>query len=155
MTSYPAIETVLGHRGDMLLVHAIEHVDATQACCTAKTDSAAWYASEAGDMPAWIGIELMAQTVGVHVGMLARMQGRPPRLGALLGTRKYTAMMACLPAGKGLRIQATQAFRDDTGVGAYDCRIELADGGETVAEATLTVFEPDDFQAFLYKERTL
>lgn len=42
-------------------------------------------------MPAWFGIELMAQAIAAHVGLLSMRDGNPARPGVLLGSRKYEA----------------------------------------------------------------
>ena len=53
---------------------------------------------------------------------------------------------AAFAAGEALLIRAVLAYRDASGLAAYDCSI-LA-GGAEVASATLKIFEPDDFQTF-------
>ena len=143
----PPIEALLPHRGTLLLLdRVIEFAGATATAeCTPRSD--AWYADAQGNMPAWIGIELMAQTVAAHVGLQKSAAGLPPRHGALLGTRRYNSAVPGFRAGEVLRISATMRFRDAGGLGAYDCNI--ARGGEQIATATVKVFEPGDFQAFL------
>ncbi|MBS0545694.1 MAG: hotdog family protein [Proteobacteria bacterium] len=143
----PPVEALLPHRGTMLLIDRVLAFagDTASAECTPRPD--AWYADGAGAMPAWIGIELMAQTVAAHVGLRKRSEGVPPKQGALLGTRRYTSTEPAFAAGHALRIDSTMIYRDVSGLGAYDCRI-TCDGVE-VATATLKVFEPDDFDAFV------
>lgn len=117
----------------------------TLAECIPQADR--WYADEAGNMPAWIGIELMAQAIAAHVGLLKRLQKAPQKQGVLLGTRSYQSKVAAFTADQVLHIAVTLAYRDDSGLGAYDCKIS-DDTGE-LATATLKVFEPDDFESFL------
>lgn len=107
----------------------------------------AWYADEQGNMPAWIGIELMAQAIAAHIGLLKRREDAPLKQGALLGTRSYRSMVPSFATNKMLHIQAIMSYRDASGIGAYDCSILR--GGEVLATATIKVFEPDDFQEFL------
>ena len=112
----------------------------------------AWYADEAGAMPAWMGIELMAQTAAAHVAMQSGEHGLPPKMGALLGTRRYESAVSGFAAGLALRVRATLLLRDTSGLGAYDCAIER--GGATLATATLKVFEAEDFESFVEGSRT-
>jgi len=143
----PPIEQILAHRGSMLLLDQLvsfSHESAT-AAYTPRPD--AWYADEAGNMPGWIGLELMAQTVAAHVGLLKFEQKQPQKQGALLGTRRYVAHRPWVAAGTPLSIETTLVYRDSSGIGAYDCRLFSAE--TTLATATLTVYEPDDFQQFL------
>lgn len=142
----PPIENLLPHRGTMLLLDAVTAWDAESATATATARADAWYAEPAG-MPAWIGIELMAQTIAAHVGLSARSRGEEPKQGVLLGTRAYQVTMAHFPAGESLTVTTKLILRDASGLGAYDCVITRH--GQSIAQATIKVFEPEDFAAFL------
>src|SRR5262245_44662857 len=121
-TNPPPIEEVLPHRGSMLLAERVLDWDAQQVALAARADAAAWYA-EARGMPSWIGVELMAQAIAAHVGLLARDRGETPLPGVLLGTRAYRAKLAHLPAGAALTVHAKRAYVEESGLGAYDGRI--------------------------------
>lgn len=143
----PAIEAVVPHRGNMLwlerLVAAAD--DAVEAAATVP--SGAGYLDPEPGMPAWLGIELMAQAVAAHVGLRGWREGKPAKPGVLLGCRRYRSSVAAFQPGARLRISARLAYRDESGFGAYDCTI--ADFGTELASATLKVYEPPDFEAFL------
>lgn len=143
----PPIEEILPHRNTMLLLDRVLSFDRETANAEYAPRSDAWYADANGNMPAWIGIELMAQTVAAHVGLLKRIGGAPAKPGALLGTRKYTSTQPAFAAGAILHVQTKVIYRDSSGLGAYECSIEAR--GEEVARATLKVYEPDDFQTLL------
>lgn len=143
----PPIENLLPHRGTMLLLDRMLAFDAETATAEYAPRRDAWYADASGDMPAWIGIELMAQTIAAHVGLQKRSAGCPPKQGALLGTRRYSATQPAFVAGQPLHIRTKMIYRDASGLGAYDCSI--TSGGEELASATLKVYEPDDFSSFL------
>lgn len=146
----PPIEELLPHRGGMLFVERLLSWDAAQATVRAVPSASAWYAEPAG-MPSRIGVELMAQAIGAHVGVTAWSRGEPPKRGVLLGTRSYRSTLAHFPAGVPLSVKATIEFVDPSGMGAYDCVIEL-DGAE-VAKARIMAYEPADFEAFLAAAR--
>lgn len=146
-TSFPAIEELLPHRGSMLLIDAVVSHDSERVVCVYVPRADAWYADTAVAMPAWIGIELMAQAIAAQVALVKRAQAQPMRPGALLGSRNYTALRPAFAARQALDIEAVLEFCDDSGLGAYQCRIAAAD--ETLATATLKVFEPEDFSQFL------
>ncbi len=147
----PPIEEVLPHRGTMRLLDEVTAFTAETATCAYTVDGAAWYAEGHGGMPAWICIELMAQTVAAHVALLARAQGKPAKAGALLGTRDFHCYRAIFAVGERLSITARLEFRDESGLAAYECAIEM--GEAVVAEAALKVFEPDNFDQFLASGR--
>ncbi|MEO8409081.1 MAG: hotdog family protein [Propionivibrio sp.] len=147
----PPIEDLLPHRGTMLLLDRVTDFDTESASAEYRPRRDAWYADADGHMPAWIGIELMAQTIAAHVGLLKRAAGAPPRQGVLLGARRYVASRAAFAADEVLCIRSKVVLSDAGGLGAYECRIDASDasGSEALATATLKVFEPDDFQTFL------
>lgn len=147
MTSFPPIEELLLHGGNMLLLAAVQDFSDDAVACRAVPEAGAWYDAGNG-MPAWIGIELMAQAIAAHVSLLARRQGKPPRPGALLGTRSYSATVPAFAAGAALRVEARQTFRNADGLASYDCAIRSAEG-DTLATAALTAYEPDDFEQFI------
>lgn len=143
----PPIEDLLLHRGTMLLLDRTLDFDRETVAVEYTPRAEAWYADTQGNMPSWMGIELMAQAVAVHVALTKRLEGMPVQLGVLLGTRRYTAHGSAFVAGAALRIEAKQLLRDDSGLGAYECRI--IETNESVAEATLKVYEPEDPMQFL------
>lgn len=131
----------------MLLLDRVIAFDSESTIAEYSPHDDAWYADEQGNMPAWIGIELMAQTIAAHVGLIKHRMGAPLKMGALLGTRRYTSEQAAFAAGKKLHIMAKMIYRDPTGLGAYECHIST--DGEELASGTVKVFEPDDFQTLL------
>jgi predicted hotdog family 3-hydroxylacyl-ACP dehydratase len=143
----PSIEDLIPHRGTMLLLDRLLTFDNDSTIAEYVPRPDAWYADEAGNMPAWIGIELMAQTIAAHVGLLKRRDGLSPKLGALLGTRRYTSTRAAFAFGELLHINTKMIYRDDSGLAAYECRITV--GSDEIASAVLKVFEPGDFETFL------
>jgi len=151
-TRLPPIEELLPHRGIMLFIDRLLEFDGARATAECTPRAGAWYADGHGDMPAWIGIELMAQTVAAHVGLQKRALGLPAKHGALLGTRRYASAVASFRAGAALEVRVAERVRDASGLGAYDCSI--AREGSELASATVKVYEPDDFAAFLEGQAT-
>lgn len=99
---------------------------------------------------AWVGIEYMAQAVAAWAGWQARQQGEQPRIGLLLGTRRYRCSVPRFAVGQRLRVDIERGYQADNGLGQFECRIG-ADGVE-LASAQLTVFGPEDLTAFLNGE---
>jgi predicted hotdog family 3-hydroxylacyl-ACP dehydratase len=145
---FPDIDILLPHRGTMRLLDAVVSFAPESVCVSAHVDPSAWYADEDGAMPVWLGIELMAQAIGAHVGLLMQMEGAGARPGVLLGTQRYEAHVAAFARDARMHVDATQILRGDDGQGAYDCRISNVDG-VCWAHAVIKVYQPADFQAFL------
>jgi predicted hotdog family 3-hydroxylacyl-ACP dehydratase len=145
--SFEPIEAILPHRGTMLLIGRVSACSDTTLTAHASVQSDAWYADSDGAMPAWIGIELMAQAIAAHVSLLAMRAGGRARAGVLLGSRSYAAHVPVFARGAALRIDVTEVLRSTEGHGAYDCTIDHGD--VRVAEAVIKVFQPTDFQTFI------
>lgn len=148
----PHIEDVLPHRGNMLLIDRLIAFNNESTVAEYVPRCNAWYADVEGNMPAWIGIELMAQTIAAHVGSLKRLEGKPQKNGVLVGTRRYTSKKPSFTSEVPMRIRVTMTYQDPSGLAAYDCAITCDDA--ILAEATLKVFEPDNFQTFLQESFT-
>jgi predicted hotdog family 3-hydroxylacyl-ACP dehydratase len=148
----PAIEQVVPHRGAMLWLTQLVSGGNDAVEAEARVPHDAWFLDEHGGMPAWLGVELMAQALSAHVGLRGWLAGHPPKPGVLLGCRAYRASAARFAPGTLLLVRARVAYRDEGGFGAYDCAIS-ADGRE-LASATLKVYEPPDFAAFLREQGT-
>ncbi|CAE6701433.1 hypothetical protein R69927_03226 [Paraburkholderia domus] len=155
MTQTPAIqdlvlqpiEAIIPHRGTMLLIDAVNTFSEDTLSARATVRSDAWYADADGAMPAWIGIELMAQTIAAHVALLAMRGGGRARPGVLLGSRSYKARQPSFASGAQLLIHATELLRSEEGHAAYECTIHHGD--VCCAEAVIKVFQPPDFQSFI------
>jgi predicted hotdog family 3-hydroxylacyl-ACP dehydratase len=99
----------------------------------------------------WVGIEYMAQAVAAWAGLRGRQKGGEPKIGFLLGSRRYTTSRAAYLAGERLLVSVRREFQAENGLGQFECRIDI--DGECVATAHLTVFGPDDPAAFLQGEK--
>ncbi len=146
-TPFPPIETILPHRGTMLLLDAVEMCTDDRLVASASVDEQAWYADGQGAMPAWIGIELMAQAIAAHVGLLAMRAGGTALPGVLLGSRSYSAKIPAFGNEAKLIVEAKVLLRSEGGYGAYECAIRQ--GRIECAGAVIKVFQPDDFRSFI------
>jgi predicted hotdog family 3-hydroxylacyl-ACP dehydratase len=103
--------------------------------------------SDESGLPAWVGIELMAQTIASWAGYHAVQAGTPVKLGFLLGTRRYAAQVSSFQSGATLTIHAHREMSAENGLGVFVCRI-LHDDAE-LATASLNVFQPSNVEAYL------
>ena len=139
------VAELLPHGGAAVLLDDVIEVNDTSlsAGVTIGPDSAFHQGS---GVPTHVGIEYMAQACGAFSGALALDAGAAPRVGFLLGTRRYHATRAWFADGERLVVAVDLVYRDDE-VGVFDCRIDS--GGEILATARLTVAEPRDVTALL------
>ena len=141
------LETLLPHRAPLLLLSEV--VDYDDDVATARvhiTAQSPFYDSELGGVPAWVGMEYMAQAIGLWAGRWQLAQGKTVRAGFLLGCRRYECNSAVFPAGSTLTVSATRVYHDDSGLGAFDCVIEA---GDIRATAQIKAFLPDNPHAFV------
>ncbi|MFS8063840.1 MAG: hypothetical protein ACMG5Z_04545 [Luteimonas sp.] len=134
------------HSGRMLMVDELLEDDEDYVVVSARVRTDNLFADALG-VPAWVGIEYMAQAVAAWAGCRALSRGQPARIGFLLGTRRYDSHCAHFRFGAQLRIEAKRELFGENGLGMFACRI-LEDGRE-LARANVSVFEPPDPAAFL------
>ncbi len=146
MTAFPAPSSVLPHSGPAVLLDEILRFDAQGLLAVATVRHSAAFSSADGSLPAWVGLELMAQGVAAFSGCEAGQA----RLGLLLGARRYDVRCDHFPAGMRLEIEIAPSTRDEEGFGVFDCSIHCA--GQRLAGASLTVYQPINPEAFLREQ---
>ena len=140
------IAELLPHRPPMLLVDRLLEDDAEMVRVEVTVRPDGLFVTGEG-MPAWVGIELMAQTVASWAGLRAHESGEPVRLGFLLGTRKYECTLAHFPLGGRLEIEARQELVAENGLAVFACKIFL--GTDLIASASLNAFQPPNVDEYL------
>lgn len=144
----PDIRTLVPHSGQMVLLDRVLSADADNLCAEVRIHAGSVLASEQG-VGAWVGIEYMAQAIAAHAGWLALQRGETVKVGFLLGARKYEAAVPSFAPDSVLHVHVHRALQADNGLGAFECRIDVAGGQAAVATATVTVFQPDNVNQFL------
>lgn len=100
-------------------------------------------------VPAWVGLEYMAQTVAAFSGYWRRRRGEAIQLGFLLGTRHYQCSVGSFPCGAALRVFAEKVMVGVNDMSVFDCRVE---GEGVLALAKLNVLLPGDAERFLMEK---
>ena len=148
MSFWPIAELV-PHAGNMILLDEVLSCDHEDIEVRLTVRPHGLLSNPNGDLPAWAGIELMAQTVAAFAGVQARRTGEPVELGFLLGTRKYSCNVEHFPAGSELLIRAHCSLQDDNGMGVFECHLA---GENILAEARLNVFRPPEPAVYLQEQ---
>ncbi len=143
--AFPPIAALLPHAPPMLLLdEVLDHgTDTITTAVTIRCDHP-FFDTVAASVPCHVGIELMAQTCGAYAGLRAQSEGRPPSLGFLLGTRKYSCTVRRFGIGDRMEVRATVVYLDGE-MGVFDCRICIK--AVEIASAQLTVYQPADVTA--------
>lgn len=133
------VEPLLPHRGPAIVLDGLEAITEDGCVALAQVRAGAWYLDVEGRMPAWVGLEMMAQAASAFSGHRNTLSGRPVRVGYLLGTRSFTATGPAFPVGTVLKIEVRVLFLDESGPSAFRC--EIRHDGRPVATATLKAIE--------------
>ncbi|MGZ8196462.1 MAG: ApeP family dehydratase [Methylosarcina sp.] len=132
------VEELVPHAGKMMLLNRVIEFEPETMVAEVIVGSGGLF-GESGAVPAWVGIEYMAQTVAALGGMKRRLAGKPITLGFLLGTRRYECNVDNFSVGTILTVSVRRVMQDQ-GLGVFDCRI----AGEGIsASAKLNVYQPE------------
>ncbi|MFO0597171.1 MAG: 3-hydroxylacyl-ACP dehydratase [Myxococcaceae bacterium] len=142
------ITDLVPHRASLLLLDELlaDTPEYVQAAFTPRADML--FLQDEG-LPAWVGVELMAQTVASWAGLRRLERGEKVQLGFLLGTRKYECTRPFFPVGKRLVMTATHEMVSEQGLAVFICKIEL--DGEVIATASVNAFQPPNVEEY-FKE---
>ena len=134
----PASNFVL-HRKPMLFLDRLVDIGEDFATCEWCIGNDFELLEPGLGVPAYTGVEYMAQCVAVHAGARARALGFVPPHGFLLGTRHYRCSVPYFEEGSIYQSTCRELIRDSNGMGSFACRILL--NGLSIAEANLAVLE--------------
>ena len=141
---YP-VDELVPHSGDMSLLDEV--VSFSEETLTARVvigPQSTFFHD--GGVPAWVGIEYMAQAVAAWAGCGEKRTGGNPKVGFLLGSRKFSSSCAVFPQGAELIIHIERELQDDSGLGSFQCSLTFDDQQQ---QARLNVFQPPDAAAFM------
>lgn len=141
-------EQLLPHAAPMILLDEIIEADQTslRAALTVPTNGLFNDPIYNGAVPAWVGIEYMAQAVAAHAGYLSRLNGELPTIGFLLGSRLYQSNVASFECGSHLKIHVEEILKGDNGMAVYQAIIE---GPGIEVTARINGFLPSNPMEFL------
>lgn len=140
MTEWPDIAELVPHAGPMLLLQRLLESGDDYVVCEVRVRSDGLFDSD-GCVPAWLGIEYMAQTIAAFSGVQARKDQEPAKLGFLLGSRRFETNVQDFACGDILRVTARRLVHGSSGMGAFECEVQ----GECAEQsATLSVYQPPD-----------
>lgn len=141
MTDIPSVDQLLPHDDPMILIDRAISVEALSIHC--QVDIGAhnlFFDTESQTVPAYVGIEFMAQSVAAWSGYHALENGTTPQ------SDSYSVLVAtnhCVMNSprSDLDIYAEQLM-EDSGMAVFTARVE--DQGELVAQCQLNVYVPTE-----------
>ena len=140
MIDYNDVATLIPHSGRMVLLDRVVQFDGNNLTTEMTVRNDGLFGNEK-EVPAWAGIEYMAQAVAAYAGIKSKLAGEPIKLGYLLGTRRYNSNVSTISVGASLTIHIKNIIQDDK-LGVFDCSIW---GNGIEITANLTVYQPPDY----------
>lgn len=142
------VAELIPHSPPMVLINRVVDYSAESLVAEVDiTEASMFYDESVSGVPAWVGIEYMAQTISALAGIEALENNKEIKLGFLLGARKYNMPHKVFARGEVFSIHVTQLFRGDMGLASFECQITHK--GELWVSSTINVFEPDDLQRII------
>ncbi|WP_087019020.1 hypothetical protein [Thaumasiovibrio subtropicus] len=137
-STFPDIDQLLPHEAPMVMLDGLVAVSDKGATCEAFVGSDNLYFDATQQhIPAWIGLEMMAQAVAAKAGYRSWLEGLPPSQGMLLGTRRYTTY--CTGFKQGSRLEVLVSEQADLGeMVRYSGKISC--NGKLLAECGMNLF---------------
>lgn len=141
MSELAPIESLVPHAPPMRwLRRAVAHgADSTE--CEACTDDLGPLLGDDGSAPGYAAIELAAQCVAAHARLVAAEEGAP-RIGYLLGARRFDLHAPRLARGQRLRVRVTRKWGADVGPVSFDAEVRDLASGALLAAGRISCFTP-------------
>ena len=141
---------LLPHRHDAVLLDEVTHAGDSRLAARLVVRPGTAFSDPSGNLPAWVGPEIMAQAVAALSGLRSlRSVGKPAPIGLLLGVRSYESSAGEFRCGESLLVEVIESSQDAQGWAVFDGRISR--DGAVLASGTLTVLQPLD-DSFLERE---
>ena len=104
---------LMSHRKNALLLDEILHADANRLEARLVVRSGTSFSDSSGNLPAWVGPEIMAQAISALSGWRSlHKRGHLPGIGLLLGIRSYAAPAGDFPSpGPSKRVSSRSRMR--------------------------------------------
>jgi predicted hotdog family 3-hydroxylacyl-ACP dehydratase len=128
---------LLPHGPEMIVIDQLLSYDPDRSIAVAEVSERSVYFERTG-VPAWAGIEYMAQAVAARGGFEARLRGEAPAIGFVIGTRAYASSIHEFPNGCRLTLCVEPEFVE-AGLAAFKCTIAT---DRVVATAVVNTYRP-------------
>lgn len=136
------INELVPHKGPMLLLDKVIESGEDHLISQVTIKENMLFCDEHG-LPAYVGIELMAQTIAALAGLRAINKGEDIKIGMLLGSRNYHCEGTHFPLHSTVKISVKEVFFEQDGLAVFECR---ATGENTSAHCQLNVYQPQDIK---------
>ncbi len=141
---YPPVDELLPHAGAMVFLDAVLEHREDETAFSIDIDTQPHFRNAFGEVPSWVGLEYLAQAIAARGGLLERAQGRPPRVGFLLGARRVSYYTPSFHRGQRLAARVKHRWGETEGVVTFACVLEDLANGEVLVEGNVNCIWPKD-----------
>ena len=142
---YP-IETLVPQSRSMILLDRVVEIGEDYIVVELEVRDDGLFSSADHTVPAWVGLEYMAQSIAAFSGYHRKSRGEEIILGFLLGTRHYQCSVGSFRCGAVLRVRAEKIIEAANEMSVFSCVIE---GDNINTTSQLNVLLPQDSTKFL------
>jgi predicted hotdog family 3-hydroxylacyl-ACP dehydratase len=142
---FNSVDELLPHEGEIILL--TEVLAWGDDWLEARVDhrKPSLFKQENGTVPAWVGLEYMAQTIGALIGIHAKKAGEPIRIGFLMGTQKYETSVSEFAKDSVLTVRVDEIFTENN-LALFDCSVR---SDVVLAAAQIKAVRPEDLDSVL------
>lgn len=141
-----AVETLLPQSQQMVLIDQVIQANDEFVVVELTVRDDGLFSDSDHTVPAWVGLEYMAQAVAAYSGYHRKLKGQAIELGFLLGTRFYECSADHFKCGDRLTVRAEKIIEAANDMVVFDCHLT---GQQMTAQAKLNLLMPSDAQRFL------
>lgn len=143
------VSQLLAHEEPAILLDMVSSFGAGYLEAQVKHDKKSLYSDEHGNVPAWVGLEYMAQAIEAYAGIESLKENKPVRIGLLLGTSRYKVFTELFRKSRPVTIKVQEVFRDEKNVALFDCKILECQTGQLLATAHIKAILPEDIDEII------
>lgn len=137
----PQMDELIRHRNEMQLIERLLEASDEDAVSELRIGADSSFYLPGLGVPAYVGVEYMAQTIAAYDGAMQLRLGSKPGLGFLLGTRRFKSDRDYYVAGDHITVRVTSVFNDGE-MASFECSLSV--NSAESATASLNVYRPND-----------
>jgi predicted hotdog family 3-hydroxylacyl-ACP dehydratase len=143
------LTTLLPHRAPSILLDEVLDYGDDHASAVVRINAASkFFDARQSGVPAWVGVEYMAQTLAIWAGYQRLRSGKPVNVAFIVAVRQFRSNVALFCSGAELIVNAKTLFFEDSAA-VFDCEIV---GAECLVNARISAVSPDSPQEITEKK---
>ena len=136
---FPPIGELVPHSARMRLLSRVVGHGSDRTECIAEAEDSALFCEPDGRVPAWVGLEYMAQCIAVDSALRTRGREQAAAGGLLLGSRHLRFETSHFESGQVLRVSA-RYLAGERKLSAFACEIRDSKSRDLLAAGRLSVY---------------